>query len=41
MYSFGFQKGKCAHKAMDETATILDTKTKKSVEGLRQLEATR
>ncbi len=29
MYNFGFQKGKCAHMAMGEIATILNTKTKK------------
>jgi hypothetical protein len=25
-YSFGFQKGKCAHMAVGEIAAILDTK---------------
>jgi hypothetical protein len=29
MYNFGFQKGKCAHMAMGEIATILDTKIEK------------
>jgi RNA-directed DNA polymerase len=28
-YTFGFQKGKCAHMAVGEIATILDTKTKR------------
>ncbi len=29
MYSFGFRKGKCAHMAMGEIATIVDTKTER------------
>jgi hypothetical protein len=28
-YSFGFQKGKCAHMAVGEIAAILDTKTER------------
>jgi hypothetical protein len=28
-YSFGFQKGKCAHMMVDEIVAILDTKTER------------